>query len=90
MKIGSVVHIKDCFFDLVQDPHIMSNKEDGGYRPHYLCIRDQKREDVFWAVPISSKVEKYRAIIARKKTRSGRCDTIVIAPFCGRDRAYLI
>ncbi len=90
MEIGSVVHIKDSFFELVKDPSMMSNKEDGGYRPHYLCIRDPKERDIFWAVPISSKVEKYQAIVKQKIARFGRCDTITIATFCGRPCAYLI
>lgn len=90
METGSVVHIKDLFFELVQDTSLMSNKENGGYRPHYLCIPDQKAEGIFWAVPISSRVEKYRTIAAQKTARFGRCDTIVIDLFCGREAAYLI
>lgn len=90
MEIGSVVHIKDSFFELVQDPSMMSNKENGGYRPHYLCIRDPKDPEILWAIPISSRIEKYRAIAEQKIARFGRCDTIALATFCGRECAYLI
>ena len=90
MQAGDVVHIKDSFFELMQDNALMSNKENGGYRPHFLCIQDPVHPEIFWAVPLSSRVQKYREIAAKKEARYGRCDTIVIAPFCGRDCAYLI
>lgn len=90
MEVGSIVHIQNRFFDLVKDPSMMPNKGNGGYRPHYLCIRDSQKADIFWAIPISSKADKYRAIMEQKKALYGRCDTIVVASFCGRDCAYLI
>jgi hypothetical protein len=35
---GYSYHIKDEFFELVQDDRLMSNKEYGKYRPHYYAI----------------------------------------------------
>lgn len=39
---GYSYHIKDEFFELVQDDRLMSNKEYGKYRPHYYAIKDAK------------------------------------------------
>ena len=90
MKTGYSYHIKDCFFEEIGDPSMMSNKENGGYRPHFVCIQDASRSSLFWAVPISSRIEKYRTIAEKKAARYGECDTIVIGRFAGRDAAFLI
>lgn len=90
MELGAVVHIKDSFFDLVEDDTLMSNYENGGYRPHFLCIKDADDTSLLWAIPISSRVGKYRPILQKKLARFGRCDTIVIDELCGKDCAYLI
>lgn len=68
----------------------MSNKEGGGYRPHFLCFEDDRNPSVIWAVPLSSQVEKYRILMEKKIERFGRCDTIVIGRFAGKDSAFLI
>ena len=36
---GYTYHIKDEFFDKVQDKYLMSNKENGNYRPHFMQYR---------------------------------------------------
>lgn len=90
MKKGSVIHIKDSFFELVQDKNLMSNYENGGYRPHYLCLLDKNDPTIIWAVPLSSRAEKYKKIFEQKFSKNGRCDTIVISKFCGKECAFLI
>lgn len=64
MKIqsGFYYHIKDTFFEEIQDSTLMSNKEDGNYRPHYLAIQDTQHPEIFWMVPVSSKYAKYQKI----------------------------
>lgn len=39
-KEGFVYHIKDDFFDKVNDDKLMKNKENGNYRPTYYCFKD--------------------------------------------------
>lgn len=41
-------------------------------------------------IPISSQVEKYKIIIEKKKQRYGKCNTIIIGRFAGKDNAFLI
>ena len=90
MREGSVVHIKDSYFELANDSTLMQNYEANGYRPHFLCMRDPHEANIIWAVPISSKTAKYQVLRERKILRFGRCDTIVIAPFCGKIAAFLV
>ena len=62
---GYSYHIKDEFFDLVQDKYLMSNKEQGNYRPHYYAIQDRKNPKLYWMIPISSQAEKYKEIVEK-------------------------
>lgn len=62
---GYSYHIKDEFFDLVQDKYLMSNKEQGNYRPHYYAIQDRKNPKLYWMTPISSQAEKYKGIVEK-------------------------
>ena len=41
-------------------------------------------------IPISSQTEKYREIIEKKRKRYGKCNTIVIGLFGGKENAFLI
>ncbi len=68
----------------------MSNKENGNYRPHYYAIKDEKNDNLYWMIPISSKVEKYKKIHDKKMKRYGKCNTILLANFSGKNAAYLL
>lgn len=87
---GYSYHIKDEFFDKVQDKYLMSNKENGNYRPHFYAIRDKKNQALYWMIPISSQIEKYKVIIEKKKKKYGKCNTIIIGKFAGKDNVFLI
>lgn len=55
-----------------------------------LCVKHPVQK-VLWFVPISSKIEKYRALRIKKILLWGRCDTIYIGPLHeGRDNAFLM
>ncbi len=88
--IGFAYHINDQYFTLVNDPTLMTNKEGGHYRPHFFCFRDSSSPDIIWAVPMSSKVEKYSEIRNKKIERYGSCCTIVLGNFAGKPCAFLI
>lgn len=90
LQQGYSYHIKDEFFDLVDEKNLMSNKEKGKYRPHFYAIQDRKNPKIYWMIPISSQVEKYKKIISKKEKQYGKCNTIVIGLFAGKENAFLI
>ena len=90
VKQGFSYHIKDDFFEVVKDKYIMSNKEDGNYRPHFYAVQDKKNSDLYWMIPISSQAEKYKKIMEKKIERYGKCNTIIIGKFAGKENAFLI
>lgn len=57
-------HIKDEFFDRINNRGLMIKHENGHSRPSYLAIED---DNILWFIPLSTKTEKYRTIIEKKK-----------------------
>ena len=90
IRPGYSYHIKNEFFDMIQDNCLMSNKENGNYRPHFYAIQDKKNPALYWMIPISSQAEKYKRITEKKKRKYGKCNTIVIGKFAGKENAFLI
>lgn len=87
VQTGYIYHIKDEFFDKINDKSLMTNHENGHARPTYFTIKDK---DILWFIPLSSKVEKYKKIVDNKMKRYGRCDTILIREVLGKDTAILL
>lgn len=87
IKTGYLYHIKDEYFDVVNDENLMQNHEKGKKRPTYFTIKDK---DILWFIPISSKVEKYQRIVDKKIEKYGFCNTIIIRKIAGADAAILL
>lgn len=87
VQTGYLYHIKDDFFDKVNNNGLMINHENGHSRPSYLAIRDN---DILWFIPLSTKVNKYKAIIEKKTKKYGSCRTILIKRIAGREQVILI
>ena len=92
MKIeeGKFYFIKDEFFNKIDEKLLCLNKREGNKRPCYYCFKDSKNEDIFWFLPISSKVEKYKKVYQEKKQKYGKVDNIVFGYVEGEERAFLI
>ena len=86
IRTGYLYHIKDEFFDVVNDDNLMTNHERGKKRPTYFTIKDR---DILWFIPLSSKVSKYQAIIDKKIQKFGFCNTIYIRKILENDTAIL-
>ena len=89
IKEGYVYHIKSDYFQFVNDEKLMKNHEGNSTRPNYFCIKMEDNE-IMWFIPMSSKIEKYKAIVEDKIKKYKKCDTIVIGNYRGRDHAFLI
>ena len=86
VQTGYIYHIKDDFFDKINDKGLMINHENGKARPTYFTIKDR---DILWFIPLSSKVEKYQKIIDKKMEKYRFCNTIFIRKILEEDSAIL-
>lgn len=63
--------IKNAFFEKMNDSNLKYNKDEN--RPFFYCIKD--KDNLIWMIPLSSRIEKYSAIIqkrlAQKKSTEG-------------------
>lgn len=87
IKTDYLYHIKDEYFDVVNDDSLMQNHEKGKKRLTYFAIKDK---DILWFIPISSKIDKYQKIIDKKVERYGVCNTIIIRKIADNDAAILL
>ena len=76
MKKTGFYIIKEQFFIDAADPYLKGNK--GENRPHYYCFKDTNN-DVYWVIPLSSRIEKYKKIIESRIAAGKPCDTLHIA-----------
>jgi hypothetical protein len=94
--VGCFYFIKDSFFDIIDDPELMKNKENGNKRPCYYCFKSEKYDDIIWFVPVSTKVEKYQKIYNKKiekQIKLGKnpsIDTIVFGNIANTYSVFLI
>lgn len=89
IKQGYAYHIKDEYFTMAKDEHLMKNKEDGNYRPTMYCIKDNKY-DIYWMIPISSQYDKYADIRSEMLRKGKKCKGIVLGKYDGKKAAFLI
>lgn len=80
--------ISDQYFADFPNDRYMQNK--GEARPHYYAIRGN--DGIFWMIPLSTKVEKYREKISKTEAAhgTGSCFMFCIAQIHGQDRAILV
>lgn len=87
VETGYIYHIKDEFFDRINDKGLMINHENGRTRPTYFTIKDKK---ILWFIPLSSKVYKYKPIIEKKLKKYGNCKSIMISTIAGKESVILL
>lgn len=87
VQTGYIYHIKDEFFDKINDKGLMINHENGRARPTYFTIKDK---DILWFIPLSSKVSKYQPIINKKIKKYGNCKSIMISEIANKKSVILL
>ena len=87
---GKFYFMKDEFFDKIDEKLLCLNRKGENKRPCYYCFKDAVEENIFWFLPISSKVEKYKIIYEEKKKKYGKVDNIVFGYVEGEERVFLI
>lgn len=93
MTEGNFYFLSDQYFFDFSDSKLMSNKETAEGishdRPCFCAFQDSKT-GLFWLVPISSKIQKFRRIYQNKVNKYGRCDTIDFGYVLGHEKAFLL
>ena len=88
MKKTGFYIIKDKFFEDMSDPYLKGNK--AGNRPHYYFFEDTSRR-IYWMIPLSSQIDKYKRIVEKKEKAGKPCDIIHIVKLDdSRQSAFLI
>ena len=87
VQTGYIYHIKDEFFNKINDDGLMINHENGHSRPTYFTIKDK---DILWFIPLSSKVSKYKSIIDKKIEKYGNCKSIMISEIANEKTVILL
>lgn len=93
MDTGHFYFIDDKYFVDFPDGNLMRNHETvNGVihdRPCLYAFKD-KNTGIYWAIPFSSKVAKYKSIYNKKVEKRGICDTIDFGYVLGYEKAFLI
>lgn len=93
MNTGHFYYIEDQYFLDFQDSQLMKHKEtvDGilHNRPCFYAFEDS-RTGLYWMIPISSQLDKFREHQRKKILKYGICDTIVFGNVLGYEKAFLI
>lgn len=88
MKKTGFYIIRDTFFEDMSDPYLKGNKT--GNRPHYYCFEDSNA-GIYWMIPLSSRIDKYKCIVEKKAKAGKPCDIIHIVKLDdSRESAFLI
>lgn len=94
MKENYFYFLSEQYFIDFPDKGLMTNHEIANgkehNRPCFYMLKDSKHSQIMWMIPISSKVEKYKAIHTKKLKKYKKCDTLAFGKVLGRDTAFLI
>lgn len=90
MKLCGFYILKDKFFAEMNDPYLKNNKD--GNRPFYYCVKEESNfNEIYWMIPLSSRVEKYQGIIKSKLQNHKPCDGLYICKLpSGTESVFLI
>jgi hypothetical protein len=86
--------MRDSFYNDFANCGLMPNKEgENGKRasrPCFFAFEDNKNKNIYWFIPISSKIDKYEAIADKNIAKYGKCDFIEFGKVLGYRKAFLI
>lgn len=75
------------------DKYLMGNKiinDVEHYRPYFFAFNDKDYEEIFWIIPISSKIAKYRKIYNKAIENYKYCNSIYFGKVANKEAAFLI
>jgi hypothetical protein len=93
IKTGHFYFIDEQYFIDFPDDNLMCNKESVNGKPHnrpcFYTFKDNTT-GLFWLIPLSSQVDKYKEYYNSKIIRHGICDTIEFGEVLGSEKVFLI
>lgn len=94
MDTGKLYFVKDEFYERFSDCGLLENKEVIDGKQHnrpccYLFKFKRSDDDIYWLIPISSKVPKYESEYNKSIKKYGICDNISFGYVLGEKRAFL-
>lgn len=89
MKIGGLYFIKDEFYSKYGKYGLLGNKENGHKRPCCYAFKIHKDDDMYWMIPVSSRIDKYEEIYKHSMEKYGKCDNIEFGYVRGHKNAFL-
>lgn len=94
MRTGEFYFLTDDYCDKYRPHGVMNNKEkENGrerMRPCFYAVKDKRNENIFWMIPISSKIEKYERIMKEKLKKYPVYDGLEFGYVRGRKAAFLL
>lgn len=88
IRVGTTYHIKDEFFELARNCEMKRNL--GGKTYPACCCQHDKEKSIYWMIPMSTNINKYRRIRDREFERYGNSMSIVIGDYDGKEVAFQI
>ena len=94
METGKLYFVKDKFYERFKNCGLLENKEIIDGKEHnrpccYLFKYKQEDTDIYWMIPISSKVSKYESEYQKSIKKYGKCDNISFGYILGDKCAFL-
>lgn len=94
MQTGVLYFVKDEFYERFKNCGLLTNSESvDGFRHGRPCcylFKDKNdTNDIYWMVPISSRVQKYEREYQHSIDKYGICDNISFGYVMGSKRAFL-
>lgn len=94
MNKGYFYFLADQYFIDFPDQYLMKNKEvvDGVLhdRPCFYAFPDDKNPYIFWMIPFSSRIQKFKELYNKKTSNGKKCNTIKFGNILGKEKAFLI
>ncbi len=89
----SLYFLSDEYYARFQDSRLFACEKNPGAehnRAVFYAFEDIRNPDIFWLVPISANVEKYKDIVKANTEKGRACDAIRFGCVLGREAAFLI
>ena len=80
--------LRDEYYKKFPDENLMHNR-NGGLCPFFFAFEDANT-GLLWLVPVSSKVDKYKARYDKQMAKRGRDDQLAFEELLGRKAVFLI